>query len=118
MFVTATLVSNQVIISEVEDDLDENEFYTFHNPTKPIMMEDKNKIMLVAMNPFSDSVEFKIHASHILAMGNLDEVYVDIYKNAVDVIHNKIKNRTLVDDEYPDDYDEDLNNVEKSQLIH
>lgn len=118
MYVSATLVSNQVIISEVDDDLDENEFYTFHNPTKPIMLEDKNKIMLVAMNPFSDSVEFKIHASHILSMGNLDEVYVDIYLNSVEMILNKIKNKTLVKDEYPEDYDEDLNNVEKSQMVH
>ena len=118
MFVTATLISNQVIISEVDDDLDENEFYTFHNPTKPIMLEDKNKIMLVSMNPFSDSVEFKIHASHILSMGNLDEVYVDIYLNSVEIILNKIKNRNIVKDEYPEDYDENLNTFEKSLMIH
>ncbi len=118
MFVSATLISNQVIISEVEDNLDENEFYIFHNPTKPIMMPDSNKIMLVSMNPFSDSVEFKIHASHILCMGGLDEAYVDIYLNSVDVIQNRLKNKNIVKDEYPEDYDEDLNNVEKSQLIH
>ena len=118
MFVTATLISNQVIISEVDDDLDENEFYIFHNPTKPIMLEDKNKIILVAMNPFSDSVEFKIHASHIISMGNLDEVYVDIYLNSVETIHNKLKNRNIVKDEYPEDYDENLNTFEKSLMIH
>jgi hypothetical protein len=102
----------------MDDELDESEFYTFHNPTKPIMMPDTNKIMLVAMNPFSDSIEFKIHASHILSMGNLDEVYLDIYMNSVDTILNKIKNRNIVKDEYPDDYDENLNTFEKSQMIH
>lgn len=118
MFVTATLISNQVIISEVEDQLDENEFYTFINPTKPIMMPDTNKIMLVSMNPFSDSAEYKIRASHVMCMGNLDEVYLDIYLNSVDIIHNKLKSQNIMKDEYPDDYDEDLNNVEKSQMIH
>ena len=118
MFVTATLISNQVIIAEVEDELDDDNFYTFHNPTKPIMLEDKNKIMLVAMNPFSDSIEFKIHASHILAMGNLDKVYVDIYEKSVEEMHKRLKNRNIVKDELPDDYDEDLNNVEISQMVH
>ena len=118
MFVTATLISNQVIIAEVEDELDDDNFYTFHNPTKPIMLEDKNKIMLVAMNPFSDSIEFKIHASHILAMGNLDEVYLDIYVKSVKEMHKRLENRNIVKDELPDDYDEDLNNVEISQMVH
>lgn len=119
-YITATLVNGQVLISELMGEIDENGFYTFNNPTKPIMMPESNKIVLVSLNPFSDSVEFKIHGSHVMVMGNLDATYIDVYNSAVEIIHKNIKmkyNKMLENTEL-DEYEDKFEGVEISQLIH
>lgn len=120
-YITATLVNSQVIISEVEEEMDEDEFYTLINPTKPIMMGESNKILLVAMNPFSDSTEYKLHVSHVMTMGNLSSTYLDAYLASVKVIKDNIlKNYDVVNnvDDFLDDAEEVVKKDKKSYSIH
>lgn len=121
-YISAVLVNSQVLLSELdigekENGLDDNGFYTFINPVKPIIMPETNKIALVAMNPFSDSIEYKIHASHIMSMGSMDITYIDTYNNAVDSIQEKLKIKYQEYTEIPE-YDETLNNFDKSNTVH
>lgn len=119
-YITATLVNGQVLISELIKEVDENGFYTFNNPTKPIMMPESNKIVLVSLNPFSDSIEFKIHASHVMVMGNLDATYIDVYNSAVEIIHKNIKMKydKMLENDESDEFEDKFEGIEISQLIH
>jgi hypothetical protein len=85
-YVTIIQINGQVLLTKLLGDVDDNGFYTIENPLKPIVMSESSKVMFVAMNPFSNSVEFKLHASHIMTMGNMDESYIDVYNNAVQAI--------------------------------
>ena len=119
-YITATLVNSQVIISEMIEKSDNDEYYILVNPTKPIMMPDTNKILLVAMNPFSDSTEYKLHVSHVLTIGSLSPAYIDAYVASTKVIkENSLKNYDVVDD--VDELLEeavDIAPVKKSYSIH
>ena len=75
------------------------------------------------MNPFSDSVQYKIHATHVMSIGQLEMTYIDTYNNAVNAIEKSLLNKYQVytqTEETPemDEYDEILNDVKESKTIH
>lgn len=115
-YITSVLVNSQVIISEVLNETAEH--FVFLYPTKPIMLPDSNKILLVAMNPFSDEIEYTIDKIHIISIGKLQDSYVDIYKKSVEVIKNNNKVAYGEIDEILDEYENSLNKTEISHLIH
>ena len=122
-YISAILQNGQVILGQVEDEIDDNGFYTFHNPLKPIILTESNKIALVQMNPFSDSIEFKIHESHVMSLGALQITYIDVYNNAVNTIEEsllaKYKDYTETSEEpQMDEYDNVLNDLNESKTIH
>jgi hypothetical protein len=107
-YVSAVLSNGQVIISQVDIVLDEEGYYTFINPLKPVIMPETNKVALVQMNAFSDAEEYKIHQSFVMSIGSLDATYIDTYTNAVDSIEHKrkVKYQRLVEDT-DEDFDEE-----------
>lgn len=116
-YVSIVLVNGQVIISRMSTSLDENDYYTMIHPLKPILLPESNKIALIQHNPFSESIEFQIHASHVITMGALDATYVTIYDNAVEALTKKVKrdydsifnlDEEEVDEEMSEDIIEDL----------
>lgn len=120
-FVTVILISNQVLLTKLVGDVDENGFYVFKVPLKPLIIPDSNKVALVAMNPFSNSVEYRIHSQHIISIGIMDIGYIDMYNNAVDALFTKTKSKydkllDLDDEEYDDE--SDLNILEISNTLH
>lgn len=90
-YITLTLINGQVLISKMSPILNKHDYYTMINPVKPILLPESNKVALVQHNPFSESIEFQIHATHILTMGALDVNYVEMYDNAVNALHKKTK---------------------------
>ena len=111
-YITAILINSQVVISEVLSETSTD--FTFLYPTKPIMLPDSNKILLVAMNPFSGEITYTISKSNIISIGKLQDSYVDIYIKSVEVIKNNSKKPFNEIDEILDEYEDSI----KSSLIH
>jgi hypothetical protein len=126
-YVTITLTTGQVILTKMNLSSDEDGFYKLESPMKPIVLTETNNIALVSMNPFSDSIDFKVHAMHIVSVGSLDANYIEMYDNAVTALHKTAKQKIEVmfnmDDEIPDldDDDDELEitpDIEITKTIH
>jgi hypothetical protein len=92
-YVTLTLTSGQVIMSKMNLIMDDDGYYTLESPMKPIILTESNNIALVAMNPFSESIQYKIHGMHIMTVGALDVSYIEVYDNAVLALEKKTKEK-------------------------
>jgi hypothetical protein len=123
-YVTITLTTGQVILSRMELAADEEGYFTLESPMKPIILTESNNIALVAMNPFSDSVDFKVHGMHIISVGALDANYIEMYDNAVLALHKKTKqnyDEMFNLEETLDDFDDEIEiiaDVEVGKTIH
>jgi hypothetical protein len=111
-YVTLTLSTGQVILSKMELTADDDGYYTLESPMKPIVLTESSNIALVAMNPFSDSVAFKIHGMHIISVGALDANYIEMYDNAVLALHKKAKEKYDELFNLPDDDIDDIDDLE------
>lgn len=108
-YVSMVLINGQILITKMKLILDDNDCYTIFSPMKPIILPESNKIALMSHNPFSESIEFQIHASMVMTIGALDINYIQMFDDAVDALMKKTKasyDKFLGNDEIDDDEDE------------
>lgn len=91
--VSVQLSSGQTIIGEMEETFDENGFYVIHNPVRPVLVGEN--MVMVSMNPFSDSRVFKVHPMHVVSVGSIHFQYIDMYHESVDRIEEGIKQKYM-----------------------
>lgn len=95
IFASLLLINGNAILCEIDAKVDLNGFYTVHNPMKPIVVttDESSNIVLVQMNPFSDSSVYKIHSSQVVTIGSMIADYIDKYNAAVVEVEKAIDQR-------------------------